>query len=222
MQLPNTITAPPEVLKLETASAALVVRAEASVITTQAEYTAAGPLVQEAAAQRKRIIAEFRPLKSLLDLAHKEACRLENLALRNPLRAEAILKGKMSAFLVEDAARRREEEARERERLRGIEEDRKLQEAIDLEAAGETEEAEQVLAEETHAPVVEFVKPAAEGVSYRKKFTFEIVDASAINRRFLIPDEVTIRKQVNALGKDAAAIVGGIVVHEELVMAVRA
>jgi hypothetical protein len=62
----------------------------------------------------------------------------------------------------------------------------------------------------------------AAGISTRKSFTYRIVDASKIDRRFLIPDEVSIRKLVRAMGPDAAAIVGGIEVIEERIVSARA
>lgn len=58
------------------------------------------------------------------------------------------------------------------------------------------------------APVITREPPKVAGVRMRDVWRFEIVDPSKIAAAFLVPDETRIRKQVNALGADAAAIIG--------------
>lgn len=70
------------------------------------------------------------------------------------------------------------------------------------------------------APVAQSAKPAVQGVSVRKVWQFEIVDARQISAAFMVPDEVKIRKQVMALGADAGALIGaGVRIYQTSSMA---
>lgn len=216
---------PPETAELKSESLALVKAAQSVSINTLEEYSLMGsqdgPLVRVANVI-KGIVFAFREPKEKAFAAHKAICKLEADLLAYPKEAERLYKAAMAKFYREEESRRREAEARERERLRKIEEERQLAEAIAHEDAGEFEEAQAVFEQEVVAPVVEMPKPQAAGVSMRKTWGFEIVSPDAIKRAFLIPDEKRIRALVKALGPDAAAQVGGIVVREELIPAVSA
>lgn len=76
-------------------------------------------------------------------------------------------------------------------------------EKADIRAAAFEQQAATIV-----APVITREPPKVAGVSMRNVWRFEIVDPSKINAAFLAPDETKIRKQVNALGADAAAIIG--------------
>ena len=58
------------------------------------------------------------------------------------------------------------------------------------------------------APVIQREAPKVAGVATREVWKFEITDPSKINPAFLMPDEQKIRKQVQALKGDAAALIG--------------
>lgn len=137
------------------------------------------------------------------------------------LQAEAEARAREVRRL-EEEDRRREYEARKRE-----EENRRLEEAARLEEAGQKEAAEATIAAPmpdpppppVFAPIivpsVKIEQPKIKGISTSTLKRFRIVDAGAIDRAYLIPDEQKIRKLVEACGKDAEKIVGGIEFYEE-------
>lgn len=69
-------------------------------------------------------------------------------------------------------------------------------------------EALQLQAAQVVAPVAQQTAPKVKGLSLREVWKFEVTDASKINTAFLTPDLDKIGKQVKALQKDAAAIIG--------------
>ena len=72
------------------------------------------------------------------------------------------------------------------------------------------------------APVVQAEAPKVAGVSSRKAWKFEIVDASKVNPLFLMPDTVKIGRQVTALGRDAQDVVGeGVRIYEDTIVSSR-
>lgn len=85
------------------------------------------------------------------------------------------------------------------------------------------EEAETLEAFGAESTDLEIAKPKAEGVSIRKRWVFEIVDAGKLKPEFLVPNTAKIQKVVNALKGDAAAAVGegAITVREDSSVAVR-
>ncbi len=75
-------------------------------------------------------------------------------------------------------------------------------------AAVEKSEALQIAASQVVAPTVQRAAPKVAGLRMVEVWKFEITDPTKINSPFMVPDEVKIRKQVQALRKDAAAIIG--------------
>jgi len=139
--------------------------------------------------EHKRLIAEK---KKIYDPVEREAKRIKRLMadykdkLEREARAERL---------------RLEAEAREREA------ERKLSEAIAAEAAGDTVQADQILAEPiTVAPAYIQPPPKAEA-RFRTIYKFEVTDPALVPRELCKPDEVKIRGLVNSL-KDNAKIPG--------------
>lgn len=58
------------------------------------------------------------------------------------------------------------------------------------------------------APIIQREAPKVEGVSVRERWTFEVLDAAKLDRRFMTPDLEGIGKLVNALRADAAGVLG--------------
>lgn len=65
------------------------------------------------------------------------------------------------------------------------------------------------------APVILPDTPKVKGQARRVVWKYRVVDASKIDRRFLMPDDQKITRQVQALHKEAADLVGGIEVWSE-------
>ena len=136
----------------------------------------------------------------------------------------------------ENARRRKEYEAEiEAERRR---DPRRGRHGPGLEAEGRAEEANALLSNaakiaseviEMSLPEPELAVPApvavaepvakAQGVGYRRKWKFRIINATLIQREYLQPDEQKIRKIVEAMGRDAP--VRGIEVYEDQVASVK-
>jgi len=86
-------------------------------------------------------------------------------------------------------------------------EDAKIEQAAELEAAGQNDMAEAVLEAETVIPTVIQPKTKVDGASFRTTWDFEIINPLLVPREFLAVDMVAIRKVVTAL-KERATISG--------------
>ena len=74
---------------------------------------------------------------------------------------------------------------------------------VGIEKAQELEHRAQTVV----APVIDRAPPKVPGISTREVWSFEITDASALPREYLMPDEQKIRRVVQAL-KENTAIAG--------------
>lgn len=90
----------------------------------------------------------------------------------------------------------REAEAKERDRLAKL--------AAKAEERGNTARAEEYerQAESVAAPIVAPVRPVVAGITRREEWDFEITDANAIPREYLVPDMARIRGVVKSLKGD--------------------
>ena len=125
------------------------------------------------------------------------------------------LKGKIKQWQDEAERKRLAEENRLRLIAQKAEEDRRLSEAIQLQAEGHVEEAEAVLEapQPIVMPTVEKTTPKADMRLYRKVWKFRIISESDIPREYLTPDLTKIGGIVKAL-KDKT-VIKGIQVYEE-------
>ena len=125
----------------------------------------------------------FSPIIEKAHAAHKEAIA-QRTRLEAPLRqAETVLKGRVVAFLDQEAALRRVEEARLMAAQAQAEESRRVAEAAALEQAGLHVEAEAVLTAPPPPPVpVTLAPPQADGVSTREVWRAEVRDLAALVR----------------------------------------
>lgn len=201
---------------------AVIETAMAIHITDPESHKAAAAELVRVAGLVKSIKAAFSEPKRLANEAHKAITTLENQLLEYPQKADRMIRNAISEYLIQEERERRIEQARIEAEEKKRAEDAAIKEAEALEAAGDHRAAEKVLSTPVLAPVVEIQTTVTPGVSTgRKDYDFRIVDPAAVNRRFLIPDEVAIRKLVKAMGPDAAGMVGGIEVLERRVVAVR-
>ncbi len=208
--------------ELRESGQALIRDADAIQITNHATFEVAGRFLVNVAALKKSIEAALNPVVDAAHKTHKAATTLRADLLAGPAKADTIVRARMLDYQRKEAAERQrvEHELQEAERKRL--EDERLRQAQMVADAGHQEVAEALLDAPIVVAPVELPKPKAEGVSTRKVVTFRIIDASKINRPYLVPDETKIRNQVKATGKDAEKLVGGIEVYEEEGLAVRA
>ena len=127
----------------------------------------------------------WKPIKDAAHKAHAEVCSKEKAMLQPLVNAEKILKQTMGAYVTEQERIRREAEEAAR-RAAQAEAERRLQEAIALEAQGKTsaadaavEEAE-IMDEMSNMVSVAAEKPKAEGVTTKKDWEIESIDSSKV------------------------------------------
>lgn len=139
-------------------------------IATQSDYenaAAFGRLIKQKASQ---IIDFFAPMKKAAHEAHQNICSREKEMLAPLISAEKTVKQVMGDYVMEQERRRREEEERLK-RIAEAEADKKLREAMELEANGKQDEAEVALMEAdivdsaSRNVIVEAQKIKADGTS---------------------------------------------------------
>ena len=136
--------------------------------------------------QRTAEVKDFwKPLKEAAHKAHAEICAREKAMLQPLSNAEKILKQTMGAYISEQERIRREAEEAAR-RAAQAEVERRLQEAIALEAQGKTSDADaaveeaEIMDEMSNVVSVAADKPKAEGVATKKDWEIESIDSSKV------------------------------------------
>jgi hypothetical protein len=222
------MTPEPTAVEVEVEQVALALPDEAKVLTISSDedfQSASSFLRVRCKTVLKEINAAFDPIIKAVHAAHKEAVAQKKRVSAPVLAAEKVVKGLIADYsrIKEEERRRAEEEAR---RLaRELAEKEALERACDLEANGQSDEAEALIEEpiKPMAVVLPIEKPKAEGVSVRKVYRFRVVDATKINPAFLIPDEKKIGQVVRSMKEEAASIIGdGIEVYCDDVVSARA
>ncbi len=181
--------------------------AQAIEIVDDASFVAAGELLKWTRARKKAALAEIDPIIKDQYSAYK---RLRGLKTKIEKAADQIER-RLKAQIEKYHNRLDEEEKRIAAEATSIAARRRQLE----EAAGVKTSMPVVV------PAIALKRPAVEGVGVSSGVPdFEIVDASAISREFLKPDEVAIRKAVRSLGFDAERVVGGIRVYKKRTVSV--
>lgn len=183
------------------------------VVRSIVDRTAAAELGRGIAQLDKQIEDFFKPMKEAAFKAHREICKKET-EVRGPLeQAKKYLSSQIGTFDAEQERIHREEEARlqreadaEAERLANLQaQDQAIEDAIELEAEGDTAAAEAVLNNPVPvvaqaAPViVERQMPKVAGVSKSSIWKFRIDNPDEVPRLLCIPDEKAIGNIVKAL-----------------------
>ena len=206
---------------LETEAVELRERAAVVEITTPVGYENAGAELVRVSRFIKRIVDLFEPSKKRAHEAHQAICGLEKQFLGYAREVEQAWKSAMAIYQRQEQEELRRQEAEVQAQLRREQEDRQIAQAEILEAQGHKEEAQAVLAQPVIVPAVRMERTVAAGVSTRQRWTYRIIDPGKITRPYLEPSDKRIRAQVQALGKDAEKVVGGIEVLQDTLMVVR-
>ena len=192
-------------------------RAESFVIQTPEDYEAAGEFGKLLKQKAAEVTGFFKPMKDSAYQAHKAVCDREK-AMLEPLRnAEKTIKKTMGEYVMEQERIRREAEEAAR-RAAEEERERKLKEAMALEAAGDKEGAEAaveeavVMDEATGYSVPAPVKPKVSGVSTSKDWEITGIDTAKVPVNFngmeLRPvDQAAVMRLIRA-SKGSIAIPG--------------
>ena len=164
-------------------------RAESFVIQTPEDYEAAGEFGKLLKQKAAEVTGFFKPMKDSAYQAHKAVCDREKAMLTPLKNAEKIVKKTMGDYLMEQERIRREAEEAAR-RAAEEERERKLKEAMALEAAGDKEGAEAaveeavVMDEATGYSVPAPVKPKVSGVSTSKDWEITSIDTAKVPVNF--------------------------------------
>lgn len=185
-------TAGSSALVLDTAEEALgreVSTVEANalrvVIGNDADYANAGDITKAVKQMQKKVTEYWEPLRVSAKKTYDDVLARKKEMLSPLESAEKILKGKMSAYVTEQERKRREREEAMR-KLAQQEVNRKLAEAAEAEAAGDTLGMEFAMAEaEVMDDVAKSGKvtgaaPKATGVSTSKAWKITSIDISQV------------------------------------------
>jgi hypothetical protein len=155
---------------------------KAFVVTDEAQYQQAAQGLRHVKDFQTKVCAEMDPHIKRAHEAHKGLTTAKQQYLAPALEAEAVLKAAITGYL----------------ELQSKQWDDAVAAAI-----AEAKDAPDGAVIKVNAPA-----PKVQGISTSKRFTFEIVDPNDIALKFLQPNEVLIRKTVNALGMEAQALIG--------------
>jgi len=171
-------------LELRTEAVSIAARAAALEVKDEASMRAAAELLLGAKALISKVKEFFEPMKRSAHEAHQAVCARERESLEDPLAVERITKAKLATYEQEQEKIRDAERRRREQEERAKEVDRLLAEAVDLEAAGDKDEAAAIVTRAIEdpppAPLVTVEKPIVAGVSYRTAFEVEVVDKKAL------------------------------------------
>jgi len=160
-------------------------QAESMVILNDEDYTAAGEFGRLLKQKAAEVTSFFKPMKDSAHQAHKAICDREKAMLKPLKNAEAVVKKAMSDYFTEQERKRQEAEAAAR-RAAEAERERKLQEAAELESAGDKDGAESAMSEalvmdDAASYTVEApTKPKVSGVSTAKDWEITGIDPKMV------------------------------------------
>jgi hypothetical protein len=171
---------------------------------------------------RKSIADFFKPMKDAAHRAHKEVCNRENETLK-PLEDAALALGQRIASFehqAREAARIEQDRLRVEQQRIAEEEARQeaerlaIEDAIELEAAGDIAAAEAVLANPTPVvpryvapPVVPTNITRVAGAAARTTWKARVVNPNLVPREYLIVDESALNKIAGVM-KERAKVPG--------------
>jgi hypothetical protein len=212
-QLPQVILPDFDAAMLDAANKRLT-HAQLFVINTDADYEAASDTLKDLTAFERMAESGMEQSLRPLNEAVKKIRGLWKPTCEIATKARTIMKRHISDYLAKKEAEQRklqlladERAAKERARLEAR--------AVKEDAKGNVDKAAAIAQQAalTVAPVVRTELPKISGQSVREAWCFQIEDASQIPREFLAPDEVKIRKYVNAM--KAEARIAGVRIYSE-------
>jgi hypothetical protein len=185
------------------------VEANKVVVTDMATLARANAVRKAIGEKQKAIAAQLAKPKSWADGLHKWFCSLEKAALAPLTILDNFERAQITAFNDEQTRVRAAREQAIAEARRLADQARATSEAAALERAGEHQLAAAVVAEAIAAPPPHVVLPNEVKTvqSFRRRWTFEIVDESEVPRDFCVVDTVRLGRYATAM-KDSAKVPG--------------
>lgn len=200
----QTAIEPQQIEQAQGCTTALERRANNYRVTSELEYDYGKIALRECKAMRQRVEALTEPAVKSAHAAHKAAKAVEKALLTPIKQAEDIISSRMGVFYAQ-VKREREEEQRQIAAVEAEEREAdRLERAAELQKAGRSDLAENVLSEKDDAPPPDIgdMTPKAEGLSVRTSWKVEVVAVSCLPRRYMMPDMAAIRRAVNAAKGD--------------------
>jgi len=189
-------------------------KSKALLIASNGDFSGADTFCTALKGIEKEIIETFADPKKKALAAHRSIVAAEGRHLEPILEARVIIKKKMGTWQDEQEAIRREEEKCLQVIAQKKADDEALAAAALAQQAGDTEQAEAIIAAPVAAPAVYVPKetPKAKTVLTRP-WKFRIVSAGIVPREYLIPDE----KQIGARGRSSfgKAVISGVEFYQE-------
>lgn len=189
--------------------------AKALVVTDNASYEAAGKFKIFIKEERDKAMAKFLEKKKAASGLHKFLSDICNMIQRPFDNAEGTVDQIMIGYR-RDVERKRQEEARKaQEKAEAEAKKKRAAEIAKAKEQGDKEAAKNLKAAPIHVEAVAPKTPEApkiSGVPTRKIWRYQI-DDNKLDRKYMVPDEVTIGKVVRALG--AAHGISGVTAYQE-------
>ncbi len=178
-------------------------------VTDMATLARANAVRKAIGEKQKSIAAQLAKPKQWADSLHKWFCSLERAALAPLQILDNYERAQITAFNDEMTRVRVAREQAIAEARRLADQARATSEAAALERAGEHQLAAAVVAEAIAAPPPHVVLPnEVKAVqSFRRRWTFEVVDESEVPRDFCVIDTVKLGRYAVAM-KDSAKVPG--------------
>lgn len=212
----------PDSKEFESQASLIEQQATDLVISTPDDYSQAGQFLVEIKSVGKRLLERFADPCSKAQAAWKSMVKMRDEALRPFESAESVIKNKMGEynFRIEEKRRKEAEKLRiEAEKKARAKRDAEIAEARrlkDKEAEANLKAAPlEVIAVAPKTPELE----KAPGVSYRKVWKVQSVDAKQLPARYLMADMKAIEATVRGLGGKHG--IPGVVAIEETITSVR-
>lgn len=220
--------------ELRTTGEGLAEQATALRVVDEPTFQRAGVMLRMIKDYLARVGEVLNPIIQAAHKAHQEALGQKKKLEGPALEAERVLKASMGAYQVEQEHLARQAEALASAERQRLEEEAKLQAALEAEARGDGQGAERIL--EAPTPPVPIIVPAAvtppppkaEGVSFRTNYRAEVVDLKALVQAvaqgqaalaYLEPNLPALNQAARALKEELR--VPGVRVIAERVAAVR-
>lgn len=220
--------------------------AERVEIENQAQYEYAADCLKGVKAKAKELDTKRKAITGPIDMAKKAVMDLFRKPTEDLDKAERLLKKGMLAYTEEQERKRREQEEKlqkqaEAERRRKEKQQRaweekerkKREEAEKFAAEGKAEEARKAEAEaekaaekaaereeeasQVQAPILASNTEQPKGVSYRSKWTAEIIDLSKVPVEYLLPNMPMLNKVAQTT--KGALVIPGVTFKEEKIVA---
>ncbi len=168
----------PEIEKSTETALTVIDVANSLVISTVDDYKVAQGLMKTVKDRIKELTDTRMEQTRPLDTAKSKIILFFSGPLEKLEKAKAYLNTIMVSFTEEQEARRREEERRLQDEARKRAEEEALQQALEAEAAGEKEEAEQIMAEPVYIPPIKVASeiPKSKESHVRETWSAELVN----------------------------------------------